>query len=270
MGKKLICLFTGILIISLFISVATAQNISNATGNVSNSNQTNPFSNVCNQPYALCDTAFCVPDMNDPTMTHCSCTVENGSSVGGPCDEWVPIGIFKDSYGNWMIKAGYAVGQIASTYSFAHAAPIEGFEIDPNNTSADYTGDVYLKRCSNLTGKGKIADCWNAPCTVLPQDINADINLDRPASPYAVCDCGLVVNQWEWNIAVHGTDNCDNKTLCNDYIISAGNSKITDPGVNKLYSYLKANPGVDPSQPYKEGYCENCSSCASNTTAGSS
>jgi|GEM_PF-3462590 len=33
-----------------------------------------------------------------------------------------------------MIKAGYAVGQVTSTYTFIDAAQIEGNEIDPDNT----------------------------------------------------------------------------------------------------------------------------------------
>jgi hypothetical protein len=129
---------------------------------------------------------------------------------------------------------------------------------------------VYLKSCSNKTGEGKYADCWNAPCTVLPKDINADINTDRVASQYAVCDCGLVANLSEWSIAVHGTENCDNKTLCNDFIISGEPINMSKAGVLKLSTYLTDHPGVDPSQPYKVGFRENCTSCASNTGAGSS
>lgn len=259
-NKRLLITF-GVLLLSCLISVGIAEKIDDKKGDLPD-----PFSYTCNQPYALCNTAFCVPDQNDPTKMRCSCTVENGTSVGGPCDEWEPVGLYYDEYGDWMIKAGYSVGQVTSTYSFAHAAPIEGFEIDPNNTPTDYTGDVYLKHCSNETGDGIWADCWNAPCTVLPQDINADINTDRLASSYAVCDCGLVVNSSDWDIAVHGTDYCDNETLCNDFIISGADVNQTDPGVFKLDTYLTNHPGEDPTEPYKEGYCENCTSCASNTS----
>jgi hypothetical protein len=265
--RKKIFLFTfGVLIISCLISGVTAEKTVNQTGD-----HPEPISYACNQPYAICDTAFCVPDQNDPTKMRCSCTVKNGTSMGGPCDEWKAVGIYYDDYWRqWMIKAGYAVGQVSSTYSFIDAAPIKGNEIDPNNTPESYTGDVYLKSCSNKTGEGKYADCWNAPCTVLPKDINADINTDRVASQYAVCDCGLVANLSEWSIAVHGTDNCDNKTLCNDFIISGEPINMSKAGVLKLSTYLTDHPGVDPSQPYKEGFCENCTSCASNTSAGSS
>jgi hypothetical protein len=217
------------------------------------------FASVCNQPYAICNTAFCVPEVNNPTKMRCSCSVENGSSVGGPCSEWEPVGISMNEDGEWMIKAGYAVGQVFSTYSFVHAAPVEGNEIDPDNIPADYTGDVYLKGCTNATGDGMYADCWNAPCSVLPQDINADITQDRPAAPYAVCDCGIALNQSEWFIAVHGDEKCEDKTLCNDYIISGASIKNTVPGVLMLNKALKENP--DPTEPYKEGYCKDCADC---------
>lgn len=264
----------GILLLSCVFSMVTADDSGNQTEvnetDVTDSGdiQEQLYSNVCTQPYALCDTAFCVPDQDDPTKMRCSCTVENGTSIGKPCGSWEPVGIYLDEYGEWMIKAGYAVGQITSTYSFGHAAPLPGNEIDPNNTPSDYTGDVYLKTCQNESGEGIWADCWNAPCTVLPQDINADINTDRVASPYAVCDCGLKVNQSEWYVGVHGTDLCDNPDLCSEYIISGATGKSTDLGVKKLVAYMKANP--DSTEPYKEGHCEDCLECASNTSAESS
>ena len=264
MQKIILSLILMICLISILISGVTADSTSQ-----SDNSQTLAVASICNQPYALCDTAFCIPDQNDPSKMRCSCTVENGSSVGKPCDEWKPVGMYYDDYWRqWMIKAGYSVGQVTSTYSFAHAAPIEGNEIDPNNTPAGYTGDVYMKSCSNATGNGVWADCWDAPCTVLPKDINADINVDRPASQYAVCDCGLMVNQSEWDIAVHGTDLCDNKTLCNNFIISGASIPTTKVGMYKLADYLRENPGVDSSQPYEAAFCENCTNCESNTSAG--
>ncbi|MFG1439205.1 hypothetical protein V5F38_08350 [Xanthobacter sp. V0B-10] len=37
---------------------------------------------VCNQPYALCTSAPCVPMPGDPAKAVCNCTVENGPSLG--------------------------------------------------------------------------------------------------------------------------------------------------------------------------------------------
>lgn len=265
MAKKHIWLIIGILLLSGAISLAGAENADNESGVLSKAGS-DPFAYVCNQPYALCNTAFCVPDQNDPTKMRCSCTVENGTSMGGDnCSEWEPVGMYMNEYGEWMIKAGYSVGQVVSTYSFAYAAPLEGNEINKDNIPADYTGDVYLKSCVNESGEGKWADCWNAPCTVLPEDINADINTDRKASSYAVCDCGLKLNQSDWYIAVHGTEKCDNPDLCNEYVISGASTNTMEPGRMKLTKSLKENE--DPTEPYKEGYCENCTDCVSNASA---
>ncbi len=262
MTKNLTWLIIGTLLVSGLISCAMAETPA-VLKKVQSTSSDEKFAEICHKPYALCNTAFCVPDVKDPSKMRCSCTVENGSSLAGPCSEWDPVGIYQDENGEWMIKAGYAVGQIYSTYSFAHAAPVEGNEIDPNNTPADYSGDVYLKGCTNATGEGMYADCWNAPCTVLPKDIVADITQDRPAQTDAVCDCGLLLNQSEWLIAVHGNEKCEDATLCNDYIISGASMVTTPPGALMLAKDLKENP--DPTEPYKEGYCKDCADC--NMTA---
>lgn len=265
MGKKSVWLSIGIVLFFCLVTIAMGETTDIASG-IKGIDNREPLSYVCNQGYALCDTAFCVPDQDDPTKMRCSCTVESGTSIGGDsCSEWTPVGMYTDENGEWMIKAGYSVGQIVSTYSFAYAAPIEGNEINPDTIPADYSGDVYLKSCTNESGEGVWADCWNAPCTVLPEDINADIQQDRKASPYAVCDCGIIVDQSEWYIGVHGTDKCDDPDLCNEYIISGATTTSMDPGRIKLTKYLKEHE--DPSEPYIEGYCANCTGCASNTTA---
>ena len=155
MDKRTIWLVFGILLVSFLISFVVAEKAENKTGIISKAER-DPFAYVCNQPYALCNTAFCVPDQKDPTKMRCSCTVENGTSIGGnSCPEWDSVGMYKNENGEWMIKAGYSVGQVTSTYSFAHAAPKAGNEINPDNIPADYTGDVYLKSCKNESGEGK-------------------------------------------------------------------------------------------------------------------
>ncbi|MDX8550897.1 hypothetical protein KHC33_06810 [Methanospirillum sp. J.3.6.1-F.2.7.3] len=255
MIRKFVILICGIVLLTCFFSCAMAELTGERiTQALSDKEITVPV--VCDQPYALCDTAYCVPAQDDPSKVLCSCYMVDGPSLGGNnCSVLAPIGMYVNEYGDWMIKAGYPVGQITSTYSFYHAAPIEGNEIDPNNTSPDYSGDIYLKQCMN----GDWADCWNKPCSVLPQDIHADINTDRLASEYAVCNCGLVVNSSEWFIGVYGTEQCEDETLCNDYIISGANVKSMDPGIVILKRYLQENP--DPNQQYTMGYCEGCVGC---------
>ena len=63
---------------------------------------------VCNQPYALCTSAPCVPMPGDPSRAVCSCAVENGPSLGTQaCDTLAPS---TDARG---------IRTIFSTFSFA-------------------------------------------------------------------------------------------------------------------------------------------------------
>ncbi|MFH0967866.1 MAG: hypothetical protein V1862_09320, partial [Methanobacteriota archaeon] len=258
MVRKSIYLILGFLLVFCLVSGALAVNPVNNVSSITEKKEEVTVPGVCNQPYALCDTAICVPSQSDPTKVICSCFVEDGVSLGeNNCSAWAPIGMYLDENGEWIIKAGYSVGQITSTYSFENAAPTAGNAVDPNNTSADYSGDIYLKPCMN----GNWADCWTKPCSVLPEDITADVNTDRKASKYAACDCGLVVNSSEWYIGVYGNEQCENKTMCNDYIISGATTKSMDPGRAMLKKYLLEHPDADSSQQYAMGYCENCTNC---------
>ncbi len=162
--------------------------------------------------------------------------------------------------GEWMIKAGAPVGQITSTYSFYGSAPTEGGAIYPNNTTANYTGDIYLKSCQG----GDWASCLNGPCTVLPDDPSEDISKDRKASSYAVCECDIVINSSQWYMGANGIKACENKTLCTDYLWSAARPQGTESGVLALKNYLQENPGEDPAQEYAMGYCPKCDNCTRN------
>ena len=68
-----------------------------------------------------------------------------------------------------------------------------------------------------------------------------------------------MVNSSGWFIGVCGTEQCEDETLCNDYIISGAKVKIMDPGIAILKKYLQENP--DPIQQYAMGYCEGCAGC---------
>ena len=211
---------------------------------------------MCTQPYALCDTAICVPSESDPGKVECSCYNVNGTSLGmNTCSVRKPVGMYLNQNGDWMIKAGVAVGQITSTYSFYNAAPIEGNAIDPNTIPSNYTGNLYLKFC-----KGGIwADCLDQPCTVLPEDPTADIGTDRKASPYSACECKKVNDTAGYFMAAQGAAGCTNDTICHDHIWSAADPSTQKQGVALLTSYLKKNP--DPSQPYAMGVCKDCAEC---------
>jgi len=216
---------------------------------------------ICNQPYTLCTTAICVPSQSDPSKVLCSCPIENGVSAGAKsCPARSPVGMYMNERGELMIKAGVPVGQITSTYSFYNSAPTKGGAIEPNNTTTNYTGDIYLKSCQN----GDWASCLDRPCTVLPEDPEADVNKDRKVSSYAVCECNLVNNSSEWYMGVQGIKACENMTLCHDYIWSAAHEESTESGISALKKYLQDNPGADPAQEYAMGFCPECTNCTRN------
>jgi hypothetical protein len=217
------------------------------------------MSMICDQPYTLCTTAICVSSQSDPSKVLCSCPIENGVSAGvESCSARSSVGMYMNERGELMIKAGVPVGQITSTYSFYNSAPTKGGAIDPNTTTANYTGNIYLKPCQD----GDWASCLDQPCTVLPEDPTADINKDRKASGYAVCECNLVNNSSEWYMGVQGIKACENTTICHDYVWSAAHEESMKPGISALKKYLQDNPGADPAQEYAMGFCPECTNCS--------
>lgn len=240
----------------LLASLIFLSAMSGAAGGPADTRSGDAMPNMCTQPYALCDTSICVPSQSDPTKMVCSCYNLNGTSLGKTsCSVRQPVGMYLDKDGEWMIRAGYPVGQITSTYSFYDAAPIEGGAIDPNNTPANYTGDIYLKFCKG----GVWADCLDQPCTVLPEDPNADIAKDRKASKYSTCDCKMRNDTAGYYMGARGAAGCENDTICHDYIWSAGDPSTQKQGIAILTSYLRKNP--DPAQPYAMGVCKDCAEC---------
>ncbi len=210
---------------------------------------------VCNQPYGLCDFSKCVPMKSDPTKALCSCYIEDGVSIGQTsCDNRKPVDIYNDKTNGWMLKKGATLGQLTSTYSFYRAAPsVTG--LLANEKPANYNGTWYLKKCDSST----YADCEDKPCYIPPTDpVNDNIDKDRPASNWAVCQCDVVKKGPNY-IVTQNLDKCNSTTACTDYLWSAGNYNSMQAGVITLSNYLKNNP--DPSQPYAMNFCPGCKDC---------
>ncbi len=75
------------------------------------SKESNGEMRICNQQYALCTSAHCVPQPGDPTKAICSCDVEEGSSLAtADCDSLKPS---TDENG---------IRTVYSTYSFKQYA----------------------------------------------------------------------------------------------------------------------------------------------------
>ena len=93
---------------------------------------------VCNQEYALCTSASCVPDPRHPEYAICSCVVETGDSVG-----------FKTCAKRTPKQGKFKVKEITSTFSFK--------QFD-------------TKKSMNCARGTPWTNCVDAPCTVNPMD----------------------------------------------------------------------------------------------------
>ncbi|MFC3909132.1 hypothetical protein ACFORL_08595 [Legionella dresdenensis] len=93
---------------------------------------------VCNQEYALCTSAPCIPDPRHPDYAICSCDVEQGDSVGyKKCGKRAPR------------QAAFKVKKVISTFSFKQ----------------------FNHKKSLTCPRGKPwTDCVDAPCTVDPMN----------------------------------------------------------------------------------------------------
>lgn len=98
---------------------------------------------ACDQEYALCTSAPCIPDPRHPDYAICSCVVEQGDSVGyKQCEHRKPK------------QAAFKVKKIISTFSFKQ------FSTKKNLTCP----------------RGKPwTDCLDAPCTVDPRNASKAI-----------------------------------------------------------------------------------------------
>ena len=98
---------------------------------------------VCNQPFALCTTAPCVPVPGSSTLSTCSCIVQDGPSLGQvSCDKRKP-GI--NSQGQHLLTSNYA---------FVNSA---------------------TNKVMTCTGNHPWTDCLDQPCIIDPQNSNQAI-----------------------------------------------------------------------------------------------
>lgn len=101
-----------------------------------NAQSTNPI--ICNQPYALCTSARCIPIPENPSEAICECVRENGLSVGfTSCEKRKP------AYNKYKIQT------LISTFSFAQ------FE---------------TKKSMSCPKGMPWTNCVDMPCTVDPQN----------------------------------------------------------------------------------------------------
>lgn len=106
---------------------------------------TNLHAIVCDQAYALCTSARCVPDPKNPSASICDCVAQNGKSAGfTTCEKRKP---YVDQY-----KATHLV----STFSFEQFAE---------------------KKTLSCPKGNPWSNCVDMPCSVDPQNTNRAICL---------------------------------------------------------------------------------------------
>lgn len=110
---------------------------------ISNSYAATPSAIVCDQAYALCTSAPCLPDPNNPGKSICDCVVQQGKSAGfTTCEKRKP---YADQYG---------VTHLISTFSF----------------------EQFTSKKALNCPKGKPwSNCVDMACTVDPQNANRAI-----------------------------------------------------------------------------------------------
>ncbi len=211
---------------------------------------------MCNQPYGLCDISKCDPMESDPTKALCSCSLEDGVSLGMTnCSERQAIDLYNSGDDGWMIRAGATVGQFTSTYSFIDSLATEEGKIPNRDIDPNYTGSIILKKCTAPLW----ANCLDQPCIVPAANPGDDISMDHPAADYAICECEMVNDTPEFYVAAdEGVESCTDPSLCSRYIWSAAFIDTMRPGIALLKAYLAAHPEQDPAQQYAMPICEDC------------
>jgi PKD repeat protein len=211
---------------------------------------------VCDQPYGLCTVAKCEPMESDPTKAICSCLIEDGVSLGtSTCNERQPTDLYYSVKDGWMIPAGAAVGHLTSTYSFINSVPRDENKIPNRFIDPNYTGSLILKPCNAPLW----ANCLDMKCYVPPADPGADINKDRKAANYTICECSMVTDTPDFYMAAsEGEASCADTGICHQYIWSAAFIETMDQGIGVLKSYLAVHPTQDLAQQYTMPICEPC------------
>ncbi|MCV7425212.1 MauE/DoxX family redox-associated membrane protein [Mycobacterium montefiorense] len=118
---------------------------------------------MCDQTFALCTTAPCVPSPTDPNISVCDCVVVNGNSIGSKnCTDRAQSGNkIRSAFSTVNINANFAVLSCPSGVPWANCLDVE-CEIDPVNPARAKCQCVTVKTGSSITFGG---GCDTATCT---------------------------------------------------------------------------------------------------------
>ena len=118
---------------------------------------------ICNQTFALCTTAPCVPSPTDPNVSVCDCVVVNGHSLGFKgCTERAQSGSkVRSNFSTVNINANFGVLSCPSGVAWANCLDVE-CEIDPINPARAKCQCLTVKTGQSVTFGG---GCDTATCT---------------------------------------------------------------------------------------------------------
>ncbi|CQD16603.1 hypothetical protein BN1232_03596 [Mycobacterium lentiflavum] len=118
---------------------------------------------MCDQTFALCTTAPCVPSPTDPTISVCDCVVVNGNSIGSKnCTDRAQSGNkIRSAFSTVNINANFAVLSCPSGAAWANCLDVE-CEIDAANPARAKCRCVTVKTGPSITFGG---GCDTATCT---------------------------------------------------------------------------------------------------------
>jgi thiol-disulfide isomerase/thioredoxin len=118
---------------------------------------------LCNQTFALCTTAPCVPSPTDPNISICDCVVVNGYSVGfKSCTDRTQSGnTVRSAFSTVNVNANFGVLSCPSGVPWANCLDVE-CEIDATNPAVAKCQCLTVKTGESLTFGG---GCDTATCT---------------------------------------------------------------------------------------------------------
>lgn len=118
---------------------------------------------MCDQTFALCTTAPCVPSPTDPNISVCDCVVVNGNSIGSKnCGDRAQSGRkIRSAFSTVNINANFAVLSCPSGAAWANCLDVE-CEIDATNPARAKCQCVTVKTGPSITFGG---GCDTATCT---------------------------------------------------------------------------------------------------------
>jgi thiol-disulfide isomerase/thioredoxin len=118
---------------------------------------------LCNQTFALCTTAPCVPSPTDPSISVCNCVVVNGYSIGfKTCTDRAQSGNkVRSAFSTVNVNSNFGVLSCPSGVPWANCLDVE-CEIDPSNPAVAKCQCLTVRSGESLTFGG---GCDTATCT---------------------------------------------------------------------------------------------------------